>query len=160
MSSQLEMAFWAALSGGAAGNVRTSLAIWNHGSQPCKLRGWATLQFLNSGGGLVPTHWIETTASFFGSADPVAVSLPACEALSSCVAEASLAAYISFAGDDVLEPCETAAGIRVVTPGSSTPIVVNLRVGDFPNGQTYCSAGKIFVLPIQSAAAVLGPALS
>ncbi|MFI5285347.1 MAG: DUF4232 domain-containing protein [Candidatus Dormibacteria bacterium] len=147
--AQLQIAYWPGLSGGGAGTVGISLAIWNHGTRPCKLRGWATLQFLNSAGGLVPTHWVETTSVFTGSsALPIAVSLVTC-LQSSCSSDAP-AAYITFYGDDVVSPCETADGIRVNTPGSSTPVFVNLRSGNSPDGQTFCSAGKIFVLPVQS----------
>jgi hypothetical protein len=157
---QLQIAYWPALSGGAAGNAAISLAVWNRGAKPCKLRGWATLQFLNTAGGLVPTHWVETTSTFSGSARDVAVSLIPCAQPNRCAADAAPAAYINFSGDDVIEPCEVADSVRVITPGSSTPVIVNLRVDGFPDGQTFCSAGKIFVLPIQSSLAVLGPTLS
>lgn len=158
--AQLQIAYWPGLSGGGAGTIGISLAIWNHGKRPCKLKGWATLQFLNSAGGLVPTHWVETTSIFTGSSDvlPIAVSLVTCTQ-PNCT-NAAPAAYISFDGDDVFSPCETADGIRVNTPGSSTPVFVNLRSGNWPHGQTFCSAGKIFVLPVQSPVEALGPTLS
>ena len=76
------------------------------------------------------------------------------------MSDATPAAFIKFTGDDVIPPCETAAGVRVVLPGESTPIVADLRVDGFPDGQIFCSAGKIFVLPIQSSVAALGPTLS
>ncbi len=158
--AQLQIAYWPALSGGAAGNAAISLAVWNRGARPCKLRGWPTLQFLNKAGGLVPTHWVETTSTFSGSARDVAVSLIPCAQPNRCAADAAPAAYINFSGDDVIEPCEVADSVRVITPGSSTPVVVNLRVDGFPDGQTFCSAGKIFVLPIQSSLAALGPTFS
>ncbi len=74
--SQLQIAYWPALSGAAAGSFAVSLALWNHGSRPCALNGWATLQFLNRAGGLVRTRWTETTATFSGSVRRVAVSSP------------------------------------------------------------------------------------
>ncbi|MFZ0179545.1 MAG: hypothetical protein WAL84_06695 [Candidatus Dormiibacterota bacterium] len=75
------------------------------------------------------------------------------------MSDAAPAAFITFTGDDVIPPCEIAAGVRLLLPGASIPIVADLRVGGFPDGQTFCSAGKIFVLPVQSAAAALHPAL-
>ena len=149
------MAYWPALSGAATGNVLLSLAVWNKAARPCKLRGWATLQLLNPTGGLVRTHWIDTTTLFFGSANPVTVSLLPCADPTDC-ASGIPAAYIAFAGDDVIPPCEIAAGVRVLMPGASTPVITTLRVNGFPDGQTLCSAGKIFVLPILSPQAAVG----
>lgn len=60
-------------------------------------------------------------------------------------------AYISFAFHDVLQPCEMAAAMRVVSPAGSTPVVVNFRVpGLCPDGREICSDGKIEVLPVHS----------
>lgn len=159
-SSRLQIAYWPALSGGAAGSVAVSLGIWNRGTRACKLRGWARLQFLSPSEGLVPTHWVETTTGFFGSAHLVTVSLLPCGKPSSCVSSIAPAAVIDFSGDDVIPPCESVAGARVTVPGASTPIIANLRVDGFPDGQTLCSGGRILVLPIQSSLAALGPTLS
>jgi Protein of unknown function (DUF4232) len=157
MSSQLQIAYSQALGGGAAGSFTVALGIWNRGGRPCTLRGWATVQFLNPAGGLVPTHWVETTADFSGSAEPVAVSLPPCTSSGGCASDSTPPAYISIAGDDVINPCVTAANIRVLTPGASTPIVVNLRVEGFAGGQVFCSDGKVSLLPIVSTFSALGP---
>ena len=156
-SSQLQIAYSPSLGGGAAGNFIVALGIWNRGSNPCKLRGWVTVQFLNPNGGLVPTHWVETTGNFSGSAQPVAVSLPPCASSGGCASDSAPAAYISVAGDDVINPCVTAASVRVLTPGASTAVVVNLRVDGFADGQVFCSDGKVWVLPIVSTYSALGP---
>jgi hypothetical protein len=103
----------------------------------------------------VRTHWIETTALFFGRAYSVGISLLPCADRRDCASGAP-AAYISFSGDDVIPPCEIAAGVRVLMPGASTPVVANLRVEGFPDGQILCSAGQIFVLPILSPQAADG----
>ncbi|MHB8487706.1 MAG: DUF4232 domain-containing protein [Candidatus Dormibacteria bacterium] len=154
-SSQLQIAYSQALGGGAAGSFVVALGIWNRGSRPCKLRGWATVQFLNPTGGLVPTHWVETTSDFSGSAESRVVSLLPCAGADGCAPDSTPAAYISVAGDDVIEPCVTAAGVRVVVPGSSTPVVVNLRASGFEDGQIFCSDGEAWLLPILSPFSVL-----
>jgi hypothetical protein len=155
----LQLAYWPALSGAAAGNFAVSLAIWNRASRPCELRGWATLQFLNPGDGLVSTHWVESTATFFGSARPDAVSLVPCGDSNGCPSGVAPAAFINFSGDDVIQPCVTAAKVRVLMPGTATPVIANLSGQGFADGQTVCSDGQIFVLPVQSAVGVLGPTL-
>jgi hypothetical protein len=155
--SQLQIAFWPALSQGAAGSFTLALGIWNRGARPCRLRGWPTLQFLNPEGGLVPTHWMENTANFSGSTMPVTVSLLPCAGSGGCSSDDTPAAYISLAGDDVIPPCVTAAGVRVLTPGASTPVVANLRNENDTDGQVFCSDGKIDVLPIWSSFSALGP---
>ncbi len=156
-SSQLQIAYSQALSGGAAGSFTVALGIWNRGERPCTLRGWATVQFLNPVGGLVPTHWIETTGDFSGSALPVAVSLPPCASSGGCASGSTPPAYVSIAGDDVINPCVTAARVRVLTPGSSMPVVVNLQTEGFEDGQVFCSDGKVSLLPIVSTFSALGP---
>jgi hypothetical protein len=155
--TQLQMAYSQALSEGAAGSFVVALGIWNRGIRACKLRGWATVQFLNPTGGLVPTHWVETTTDFSGSAQAMWVSLLPCAGAGGCAPDTTPAAYISVAGDDVIEPCVTAASVRVVAPGTSTPIVVSLRVDGNENGQIFCSDGKVWLLPILSPFSVLGP---
>jgi len=156
-SSQLQIAYSPSLGGGAAGNFTVALGIWNRGSHPCMLRGWATVQFLNPNGGLVPTHWVETTGDYSGSAQPVAVSLLPCATSGGCASDSTPAAYVSVAGDDVITPCVTAASVRVLTPGASTAVVVNLRVDGFGDGQVFCSDGKVWVLPVASTYPALGP---
>lgn len=158
--SQLQIAYWPALSGAAAGSFAVSLAMWNHGSEPCALRGWATLQFLNPFGGLVRTRWVESTATFFGSARPDAVSLIPCGGSNACATSAPPEAFINFAGDDVIQPCVTAAKVRVLTPGAATPVIADLRVQGFADGQVVCSDGEIFVLPVQPAVGARDPAFS
>jgi len=158
--SQLQIAFWPALSGGGAGSVAVSLAIWNRGTRPCRIHGWATLQFLNPAGGLVSTRWVETTATFGGSARLEAISLLPCGESNGCPYGVAPAAFINFFGDDVIEPCVTAARVRVLTPGTSIPVVANLSVQGYTDGQVFCSDGKISVLPVQSAVEALGPTLS
>ena len=153
----MQIAFSQALSGGAAGSFTMALGIWNRGARPCRLRGWATIQFLNATGGLVPTHWVETTGDFSGSAQPVAVSLLPCASSGGCAAGSTPAAYISVAGDDVIEPCVTAARVRVVLPGSSNAVIDNLQADRFGEGEVFCSDGKVSVLPIASTYSVLGP---
>jgi hypothetical protein len=147
-SSALHLAYSQALSGAAAGSFIVALGIWNRGSRPCKLRGWATVQFLNPTGGLVPTHWVETTSNSSGSAQPRSVSLLPCAEAGGCALTSTPAAYISVGGDDTFEPCVTAASVRVVVPGSSTPVVVNLREPGFVDGQIFCSDGSVWLLPI------------
>jgi hypothetical protein len=156
-SSQLQIALSPSLGGGAAGSFIVALGIWNRGSQPCKLRGWATVQFLNPAGGLVPTHWTETTSDFSGSAEPVAVSVLPCAASGGCASDSTPTAYVSIAGDDVISPCVTAASVRVLTPGATTPLLANLRVAGFQDGQVFCSDGKVSVLPVVSTFWGLGP---
>jgi hypothetical protein len=158
-SSELQLAYSQALSGAAAGSFIVALGIWNRGSQPCKLRGWATVQFLNPTGSLVPTHWVETTSNSSGSAQSRSVSLLPCGGASGCAPASTPAAYISVGGDDTFEPCVTAASVRVVVPGSSTPVVVNLREPGFEDGQIFCSDGSVWLLPILSPFSVLGPQL-
>jgi hypothetical protein len=80
---------------------------------------------------------VETTSDFSGSAEPTTVSLLPCAAAGGCAPDSTPSAYISIAGDDVIEPCVTAASIRVVAPGSSTPVVVNLRVYGNEDGQIF-----------------------
>jgi hypothetical protein len=149
--SQLQITYYPAGSGGAAGSFGIELAVWNHG-QPCQLRGWPRLQLLRSDGSLLPTHEEQTTSTFAGSANPAAVILyRSCGGTMGCPAGLPPAAYISLAGDDVIPPCETAAEIRVLTPGGTTQVDADLRVsGSFPAGQQFCSDGKIFVLPVHS----------
>ena len=122
-SSQVQIAFSQSLSEGAAGSFTMALGIWNRGARACKLRGWATIQFLNADGGLVPTNWLETTGDFSGSAQPVAVSLLPCAGSGGCTAGATPAAYISVAGDHAIAPCVTAARVRVFLPGSSRAVI-------------------------------------
>jgi Protein of unknown function (DUF4232) len=149
--SQLQITYFPAGSGGAAGSFGIELAVWNHG-QPCELRGWPRLQLLRSDGSLLPTHEEQTTSTLGGSANPITVILyRSCGGTMGCPPGLPPAAYISLAGDDVIAPCETAAEIRVLTPGSVTQVDADLRVGrSFPGGQQFCSDGKIFVLPIHS----------
>jgi hypothetical protein len=156
----LQIAYWPALSGAAAGSFAVSLAIWNHGSRPCELRGWATLQFLDPAGGLVRTRWVESTATFFGRARPEAVSLIPCGGSNTCPTSAPPEAFINFAGDDVIQPCVTAAKVRVLTPGAALPVIANLSVQGFADGQVVCSDGEIFVLPVQPEDGVVDPAFS
>jgi hypothetical protein len=147
--SQLRIAYLAAGSGAAAGSFGIELAVWNSG-RPCQLRGWPSLQLLKSDGSLLPTQEVRTTSTFGGSADPTNVILyRSCGGTMGCPPGIPPSAYISFAGDDVIQPCETAAGVRVLTPGSATSLDVDLRVaGSFPDGQPFCSGGKIEVLPV------------
>jgi hypothetical protein len=77
--------------------------------------------------------------------------------LRGCASDSTPAAYIAIAGDDVINPCVTAASVRVLTPGASTAVVVNLRVDGFADGQVFCSDGKVWVLPIVSTYSALGP---
>lgn len=158
-SSHLQIAYSQALGGGAAGSFVVALGIWNRGSRPCRLRGWATVQFLNPTGGLVPTHWVETTSNSSGSAQPRTVSLLPCVGAGECAPASTPAAYISVGGDDTFAPCVTAASVRVVIPGSSTPVVVSLRGSGFEDGQIFCSDGSVWLLPILSPFSVLGPQL-
>jgi hypothetical protein len=153
----VQIAFSRSLSGGAAGSFTMALGIWNRGARACRLRGWATIQFLNANGGLVPTNWLETTGDFSGSAQPVAVSLLPCAGSGGCTAVSAPAAYISVAGDDVLAPCVTAARIRVLLPGSSTAVVDNLQADGLGAGAVFCSDGKVSLLPIVSIYSTLGP---
>jgi hypothetical protein len=153
----VQIAFSQSLSGGAAGTFTMALGIWNRGPRPCKLRGWATIQFLNVAGGLVPTNWTETTGDFSGSAQPVAVSLLPCAGSGGCTAASTPAAYVSVAGDDVIEPCVTAARVRVLLPGSSKAVIDNLQADGLGDGEVFCSDGKISVLPIVSTYTPLGP---
>ncbi|HEY6782334.1 MAG TPA: DUF4232 domain-containing protein [Candidatus Dormibacteraeota bacterium] len=148
--SQLRIVYSPAGSSGGAGDFVTALAVLNAGAQPCEMRGWPSLQFLGSGGSLLPTHEVQTTSALV-SAKPVNVVILPCNPGMSCPPASFNTAYISFAFDDVIQPCETATGIRVLTPGGSTPVVVNLRIaGSFPDGQVICSDGKIEVLPVHS----------
>jgi hypothetical protein len=155
--SQLQIADSPGLGGAAAGSFVVALGIWNLGSRPCTVRGWATVQLLNAAGGLVPTHWVETTSDFSGSVVLRSVSLLPCARTGGCTANATPGAYIGVAGDGIFEPCMTAAGIRVVMPGSAKPVVVNLRVDGFPDGAIYCSDGAVWLLPILSPFAAFGP---
>jgi hypothetical protein len=100
----------------------------------------------------LPTTEIRTDSTFFGSANPISVILDrSCGGTMGCPSGQPPAAYISVAGDEAILPCETAASIRVITPGGSAPIAVDLRVGgSFPGGQQFCSDGKIQVLPVHS----------
>jgi hypothetical protein len=85
------------------------------------------------------------------SANPINVVILPCIPGTGCPHDSFHTAYISFVFDDVIEPCETAARIRIITPGGSTPVVVDLQVaGSFPDGQVICSDGKIQVLPVHS----------
>jgi hypothetical protein len=148
--SQLHIAYSPAGSSGGAGSFVTALAVWNDGAQPCEMRGWPSLQFLGSSGRLLPTHEVQTTSALI-SANPVNVVILPCTPGMGCPPDSFHTAYISFVSDDVLQPCETAAGIRIRTPGGSTPIVINLRIaGLFPDGQVVCSDGMIEVLPVHS----------
>jgi hypothetical protein len=137
-----------------------SLAIWNHGSRPCTVRGWAAVQFLNAVGGLVRTRWVASTTTFSGGVRPNAVSLVPCGGSNPCPTSAPPEAFINFAGDDVIQPCVTAAKVRVLTPGATIPVVANLSVQGFAGGQVICSDGEIFVLPVQPAVGALEPAFS
>jgi Protein of unknown function (DUF4232) len=149
--SQLQIAYSPAGSSGGAGSFVLELAVWNHGVQPCQMRGWPSLQFLSRSGGLLPTHEVQTTSPIIGSANPVNIVILPCIPAMSCPPDSFHTAYISFGFDDVLQPCETAASIRVLTPGGSTPVVVDLRVaGSLPDGQVICSDGTIQVLPVHS----------
>jgi hypothetical protein len=87
------------------------------------------------------------------------VSVIPCGESNGCPSGVAPAAFINFSGDDVIQPCETAAKVRVLTPGTAAPVIANLSVQGFEDGQTVCSDGKIFVLPVQSAVGVLGPTL-
>ncbi len=148
--SQLHIVYSPANSSGGAGDFVISLAVLNDGAQPCEMRGWPSLQFLGSSGSLLPTHEVKTTSALV-SANPVNVVILPCNPGMSCPPASLNTAYISFAVDDVIQPCEMATGIRVLTPGGGTPVVVNLRVaGSFPDGQEICSDGKIEVLPVHS----------
>jgi hypothetical protein len=148
--SQLHIVYSPAGSSGGAGDFVTALAVLNDGTQPCVMRGWPLLQLLSSSGSLLPTHEVQTTSAIV-SGSPVSVVILACHPGVSCPPSSFNTAYISFAFDDVIQPCETAAAVRVVTPGGSTPVVVNLRVaGSFPDGPEICSGGKIEVLPVHS----------
>ncbi|MGA8361503.1 MAG: DUF4232 domain-containing protein [Candidatus Dormiibacterota bacterium] len=148
--SQLHIVYSPAGSSGGAGDFVTALAVLNDGTQPCEMRGWPLLQLLSSSGGLLPTHEVQTTSAIV-SDSPVNVVILACHPGMSCPPSSFNTAYISFAFDDVIQPCETAAGVRVLTPGGSTPVVVNLRIaGSFPDGQEICSGGRIEVLPVHS----------
>jgi hypothetical protein len=153
----LQLADSQGLSGAAAGSFAVALGIWNLGSRPCTLRGWATVQLLNAAGGLVPTHWVETTSDFSGSVVFTSVSLLPCAGTGGCTPNSTPGAYISVSGDDIFAPCVTAAAIRVVMPGSSKPVVVNLRVDGVSEGAIYCSDGGIWLLPILSPFAAFGP---
>ncbi|MFZ2035186.1 MAG: hypothetical protein WAW53_15655 [Candidatus Dormiibacterota bacterium] len=153
----MQIAFSQSLSEGAAGSFTMALGIWNRGARACKLRGWATIQFLNADGGLVPTNWLETTGDFSGSAQPVAVSLLPCAGSGGCTAGATPAAYFSVAGDDVIAPCVTAARVRVLLPGSSRAVIDNLQADGLGAGEVFCSDGKVSVLPIVSTYSPLGP---
>jgi Protein of unknown function (DUF4232) len=148
-ASQLQVAYFPSGSGGAAGNSGLELAIWNHGVI-CQLRGWPELQLLDAVGAPLATNEARTTQTFFGTASPTSVVLyRSCGGTMGCPPGIFPPAYISIAGDDVIEPCETATGIRVVMPGGSTPVDVDLRVsGSFPSGLQFCSNGKIQVLPV------------
>jgi hypothetical protein len=156
-TSQLQLADSPGLSGAAAGSFVVAIGIWNLGNRPCTLRGWATVQLLNATGGLVPTHWVETTSDFSGSVVLRSVSLLPCAGTGGCTPSSTPGAFVSVAGDDIFEPCVTAAGIRVVMPGSSRPVVVNLRVSSSPDGDIFCSDGGVWLLPILSPFAAFGP---
>ena len=149
--TQLQITYDPAGSGGAAGSFGIGLDVWNHG-QPCQLRGWPSLQLLRTDGSVLPTHEEQATSTFAGSANPTAVILyRSCGGTMGCPPGIPPAAYISLTGDDVIPPCETAAGIRVLLPGGASPVDADLRMsGSFPTGQQFCSAGKIFVLPVHS----------
>ncbi len=54
----------------------------------------------------------------------------------------------------------TAAKVRVLTPGAALPVIANLSVQGFADGQEVCSGGAIFVLPVQAAVGALEPAFS
>jgi hypothetical protein len=149
--SQLRIAYSSAGSSGGAGSFVLQLAVWNDGVGPCQMRGWPSLRFLSGSGGLLPTHEVQTTSPIIGSVNPVDVVILPCTTAMSCPPDSFHMAYISFGFDDVLQPCETAAGIRVLTPGASASVVVDLRVaGSFPDGQVICSDGIIQVLPVHS----------
>jgi hypothetical protein len=105
----------------------------------------------------VPTHWVETTSDFSGSVVLRSVSLLPCAGTGGCTPSSTPGAFVSVAGDDIFEPCVTAAGIRVVMPGSSRPVVVNLRVSSSPDGDIFCSDGGVWLLPILSPFAAFGP---
>jgi hypothetical protein len=156
-NSQLQLADSPGLGGAAAGSFVVAIGIWNLGSRPCTLRGWATVQLLNATGGLVPTHWVETTSDFSGRVVLRTVSLLPCAGTGGCTPNSTPGAYVGVSGDGIFQPCVTAAGIRVVMPRSSKPTVVNLRVDGSPDGAIYCSDGGIWLLPILSPFATFGP---
>jgi hypothetical protein len=156
-NSQLQLADSLGLGGAAAGSFVVAIGIWNLGSRPCTLRGWATVQLLNATGGLVPTHWVETTSDFSGSVVLRTVSLLPCAGTGGCTPNSTPGAYVGVSGDGIFQPCVTAAGIRVVMPRSSKPTAVNLRVDGSPDGAIYCSDGGIWLLPILSPFATFGP---
>jgi len=148
-------------SGGGAGNISIVLGIRNRSPRPCELRGWPILQFLAGNGAELPTREVQTTSNFSLSTNLQTVVLQTGTApleTSQPIGSAPLGTtqdfgygYISIGGDDILLPCETAAGIRVVLPGVRTPIVVSLRVPmAFPTGQVVCSSGRVQVLPVHS----------
>jgi hypothetical protein len=153
----VQIAYSQPLSGGAAGSFTMALGIWNRGARACRLRGWATIQFLNATGGLVPTHWVESTGDFSGSAQPVAVSVLPCAASGGCGTVSTPGAYISVAGNDVVEPCVKAARVRVLLPGSSQPVIDDLQAQGFGDAWTFCSDGSVSLLPIVSTYSPLGP---
>jgi Protein of unknown function (DUF4232) len=156
-ASQLQLADSPGLGGGAAGSFVVALGIWNLGNRPCTLRGWATVQLLNASGGLVPTHWLKVMSDFSGGAILRTISLAPCACAGGCAPASTPAAYVSIAGNDVLEPCVTAASIRVAIPGSSTPVVVAFRVDGLQESQVFCSDGGVYLLPILSPFSALGP---
>ncbi len=95
--TQLQITYYPAGSGRAAGSFGIELAVWNHG-QPCHLRGWPTLQLLRSDGSVLPTHEEHTTSTFAGSANPTAVILyRSCGGTMGCPPGLPPAAYISSA---------------------------------------------------------------
>ena len=146
--SQLTLAYLDV--GAAAGNVRVDIAIRNEGPDPCTLQGWPTLQLVSVTGGTLPTHVTDTTSTFFGSATTQLVTLGIGTPPLNAQRPAQGYAYISVAGNDVLNSCATAGGAYVTLPGTAGPVLVDFGQGTASEGLTFCSSGSLQVLPVTS----------
>jgi hypothetical protein len=150
VGSQLQAAYLIGASGGGAGSFSIVVGIRNRGPHPCSLRGWPVLQFLDADGRPLPTQEVRTPSDFGETVTLETAILQTNTPVLDTNQETGYG-YVRFAADDVIEPCETVAGIRLGLPGISTPFIVTLLAPpSFPTGQVVCSDGKIQVLPMHS----------
>jgi len=149
--------------GAAAGNISATIEVRNKSQHDCDLYGYAGLQLLDAHGRPLPTHVIWSRTSFFLSSPAVeaVVGLPAGTAPLGRAAYDPMHptpqvpghAYIPLSFNDVVDPCSSAAQLRVTPPDAYLPLVVSavLRSG-FPTVMDVCSGGTVVVNPTRVAA--------
>lgn len=128
--------------GAAAGNVGGLIEVRNKSSRNCDLYGYAGLQLLDARGRPLPTGitWSDSSYIFGGNLGVAVIGLPAGTVPITPERPVPGHAYIPISWSDVLEPCSSAAQLRVTPPDAFTSLVISAVPPGGGSGLTiFCS---------------------